>query len=251
MDNVRRSVCVAVLVAVATMLAVACGGSSGSATPSVSPVVTAAASVTGKVSVTATASPAATAAPIATQHPIEPCPDQSACDFGHSLAAALKSGDASFILSRWSAEPTTCPGDVPQLGGPFPLCDGAVAGEVRFGYPFRGSTEGSELSAAQVGTLFGTPPYAGSPWALRTVGCPPPIGTAPCSDSAIIVLSTQSVGPDLLFDVSQTDGQWAFTLQTQGPLFQPDLDSILVNGGFVGTSTHGSVPDDTRFYRVN
>ncbi|HVA92548.1 MAG TPA: hypothetical protein VNL71_22230 [Chloroflexota bacterium] len=245
MDNLRRAVCAGILVAAVTILAAACGGSSGSATPSVAPPLTATAAIDPP------ASPALTAAPTATQHPIEPCPEQSVCYLGHSLAAALKSGDATLILDHWPAQAATSPGDVPQLGGPFPLCDGAAAGEVRSGYTLLGSTEGSVLSKAQVGTLFGTPPYSGSPWALRTVGCPPSTGATPCSDGAIIVLSTQSVGPDLLVGLSLDAGSWTINFVRRGPLFQEDLDSVLVNGGIVGGSGGGPMPAGTRFYRVN
>ena len=119
MDNLSHGVCAAVLVAAATVLAAACGGSSGSAPATASARVTDEPSVARTVSATAT--PSVTAAPTASQHPIEPCPNQSVCDLGHGLAAALKDGDASFILSHWQGKNYTCPGTPARVGGPFPL----------------------------------------------------------------------------------------------------------------------------------
>jgi len=111
MDNLSRPVSAGLLISFAAILAVACGGSTGSAPPTVAPVVT------GTMAVTITVTPAVTADATASQHPIEPCPNQSVCDLGHGLAAALKDGDASFILSHWQGKNYTCPGTPARVAG--------------------------------------------------------------------------------------------------------------------------------------
>ncbi len=260
MDNLSRSLWMSLAVGVALVFLAACGGSSTggrTATPPLQIDVTSpAASVDPAVTPrppTVKVAPTS-AGSSATQSTPGPCPNENACTVGRALASALSRGDADFVLGHWPAAQFTCPGPAAKgEGQPLPLCDGAPAGEVRTGYLVSGSTTAFADSREGIAAWIRTPPRAGGAWALRTVGCPPGSGAPACSDRALIVMTagTPVKGPDVLFDVAQSGGQWRITGLMRGATFQPALDLVLVNGGFVAAESHSSVPAGTRFYRVN
>ncbi|HZU78248.1 MAG TPA: hypothetical protein VFA70_15880 [Dehalococcoidia bacterium] len=81
-----------------------------------------------------------------------PCPlEQDACDFAATLNRAWLGGADAAFLAQLAPQTYTCSGPAAQgLGGPYPLCDGSIAGEQRSGYPLENlGSEGVVLSAAQ------------------------------------------------------------------------------------------------------
>jgi hypothetical protein len=84
-----------------------------------------------------------------------------------------------------------CPGGTPQgLGGPFPLCDGGAAGEIREGFRItRHGSEGEVVSPAAFRQQLGSE-VAGSK-GLVTVGCPA-VGT--CDPFAVAFDAAPTVG---------------------------------------------------------
>src|SRR5215211_4062193 len=67
-----------------------------------------------------------------------PCPiHHVACEEAAGIAEGFLSGNLDALLGRLTSSTHVCPGPEPVgVGGPFPLCDGASAGEVREGYPW-------------------------------------------------------------------------------------------------------------------
>src|SRR5206468_3468445 len=80
--------------------------------------------------------------------PVEP----DACDFVRRVVDALASNDPAALLPRLAPEEAVCPEPGSGgLGGPFPLCDGAAAGETRWGVPIsRINSEGGMIRPEDV-----------------------------------------------------------------------------------------------------
>ena len=142
-----RTPILALLAALLLFLAIACDDddSDADATPSPTTAVTA----------TSTAAPIGPA-PTATRPPsptLEPgaCPlTELTCDFAEQLRSWLEARDVASIGAASRFESVDCPGGSPRgAGGPFPLCDGAAAGEVREGIGVaRRYSEGAAISAS-------------------------------------------------------------------------------------------------------
>jgi hypothetical protein len=84
--------------------------------------------------------------------PVEP----DACAFAALLNQWLLSGNVDAVAARLSLQEQECPGPEPHgLGGPYPLCAGAMPGERRAGVPIAGlQSEGGVLSTENVKALL-------------------------------------------------------------------------------------------------
>ncbi|HEX6030058.1 MAG TPA: helix-turn-helix transcriptional regulator [Tepidiformaceae bacterium] len=131
---------------------------------------------------TATATPQVTATP---------APGTAVERFARDLDQVVSVQDVDALMAM--AQPTSfdCPGGTPQgLGGPFPLCDAAAAGEVREGYRItRHGSEGEVVSPAAFRQQLASE-VAGSK-GLVTVGCPSVGG---CESFAVAFDATPTVG---------------------------------------------------------
>lgn len=118
---------------VATSLACSGDGAGGSLTP------------------TPTAAPASPTAAASTSPTATACPVvAAACVLASRLQAAIASGNAAAITGLATTTSYACPGVRPMgPGGPYPLCEGAAAGETRTGIGIaRRYSEGAALSPA-------------------------------------------------------------------------------------------------------
>lgn len=86
----------------------------------------------------------------------ELCPiSADACSFVNRIAQRVLAGDGRAVLSSSKATFYECPGPNGGLGDPFPLCNGARAGEMRAGFPVRRiQSEGSVLTEADAVRLI-------------------------------------------------------------------------------------------------
>jgi hypothetical protein len=182
---------VALLAAFAFLAATACGGDDSTGetpTPAVPGTGTAAATATPT-------SPAATE----TASPEAGCPMvASACAQAGLIRAWIAAGDLDALVGAAEVRDYTCPAEPPNLGGPYPLCEGAPAGEVRAGMAVaRRYSEGSTLSPEQYrdflrGFVDAVDPEAGDAQGsgelrLVAVSCRPPgEDPAACSESIAI-----------------------------------------------------------------
>jgi hypothetical protein len=226
---------------VGALLAVSCGGDDNKST-SVNPAVS------------PTSTPAATAATAVATSP-GACPAEAICSDARQLLDALNRHDADAILGRMQIQEFTCPGG-PAIGdgSPYPLCDGATAGEKRSGYREANSVTFVVVSRDQQAQGLALGPGAAPwVWSLRTIGCPPAAGQTPCASRGLVVAAPQGTGARdyFIFDLSVGTGDWAIGLVTGGPLFQSQLDQALQDGGTVATESHSSVPAGTVYYRMN
>ena len=75
--------------------------------------------------------------PRAEPPPAALCPiAANACSFASQLARHVLEGDGEAVMSSSKSTFYECPGpDAAAIGPPFPLCEGAPAGEVRAGFP--------------------------------------------------------------------------------------------------------------------
>lgn len=223
---------------VGALLAVSCGGDDNKST-SVNPAVS------------PTSTPSATA--VATSS--GSCPAETICSDARQLLDALNRHDADAILGRMQIQEFTCPGG-PAIGdgSPYPLCDGATAGEKRSGYRVANSVTFVVVSRDQMAEVLALGPNAAPwVWTLRTIGCPPAAGQSPCATRGLVVAAPQGTRARdyFIFDLSVGAGDWAIRQLTAGPLFQPQLDQALQDGGTVAKESHLSVPAGTVFYSIN
>jgi hypothetical protein len=139
-----------------------------------------------------------TEAPTATPTPEDDCPIEAAiCNIAESLSVALEEGNYGAIVDLVQGRQETCPGGEPLgAGGPFPLCDGAAAGEMRTGYQMsRRYSEGFVGSAEHVVAFLQGFADAASPGSsdaygsgelrLQAVSCVEPAGAA-CNLATVI-----------------------------------------------------------------
>jgi hypothetical protein len=93
----------------------------------------------------------------------EQCPiDADSCSYASQLANHVLNGNGDGVLADADGTAYECPGPNSSLGGPYPLCNGAQAGEVRIGFPFITTFqgEGSVLPAPDASRII-------SEWATR------------------------------------------------------------------------------------
>lgn len=135
---------------------------------------------------------AATATPNSSACPVE----QAACDFAQKVAAAITAADVVQLNALSAPEQFECLGPVAGgLGGPYPLCDGSVAGEVREGFWVHvfnsdgGTVQESILPALRDAVLGSGPGVGGKsslPPHIIGIHCPVSAGSAACRDEFVV-----------------------------------------------------------------
>lgn len=163
-----RTACL-LLVATLLLVSAACdGGDDGeaTATPATPAATTTATETAATPTSTPTASPAPTSSPAATTTSTASaslCPiAASACSFANQMAKHVLEGNGEAVMSSARTTFYQCPGPNGGPGDPFPLCDGAAAGETRAGFPIRRiQSEGGAMSEADASRLV-------SEWGGRT-----------------------------------------------------------------------------------
>lgn len=171
-----------------------CGGASPAGVPSPSG------------NATATAAPAASPTTAGTM-PGTACPfAASVCDFARQTEARLSRGDVAGIIGDAPGRAVTCTTGVnPGLGADFPLCTGAVAGEVRFGFEVGafqsegGMTDRAGLAGGISNWLASIDPARSDrlgSGAVRafTIGCPDARTTIDCRLGFSLVFSAIHTG---------------------------------------------------------
>jgi DNA-binding CsgD family transcriptional regulator len=133
---------------------------------------------------------------VATPSPIAPvnCPvNSAACEVALQLQPVVEGRDLDTLVSLMSSEDHVCPGGAPQgAGGPFPLCTGASAGEVRTGYLiFTHLSQGLVVSAEQLKAEFDRD-LSGA-FELSSIGCK--TGDADCSEFLVAFSRVDAAQP--------------------------------------------------------
>lgn len=179
---------------------------------------------------------------------------ETACEVGTELLAVLNSANVGAFAERLSAEQFECSGEQQRFPDePFPLCEGAGAGEIREGYVVASSTHGSILSLSQLTAddflKVGT--SDANDWRILTAGCGPTAAPMPpCqSDATYTVVSGED--PDRYFLLRvDFSASWKVTGIMAGPTFQEPLDDAALNGGQVSSPAgHSSFQDLSEFIR--
>lgn len=103
------------------------------------------------------------------------CPlDDGVCVAARELEAMIAAGSGA-IEARLMTTPYECPGVRPQgIGGPYPLCEGAVDGEVRVGFTYHNDVQGltqSPEAAARWLAQASDASTRGMDWRVRTLSC--------------------------------------------------------------------------------
>lgn len=118
-----------------------------------------------------------------------------ACAFALRLNGLLAHGDVDAVARLLRPEEVECPGPTPMgLGGPYPLCDGALPGERRMGAKIiRLNSEGGMASPAQFAEglrrVSGYEEVTGAlPQRIVALGCPDSQGRpGDCRDRLTVV----------------------------------------------------------------
>lgn len=202
-----------VLLLLAALLFAACSGGDdedggvtiGTPEPTASPSVAATNAPTRTATATPTPSATATPAPTLVASPCPAAPE--ACSFMSQVAQNVIEGDSGAVLSLSKPTIYTCPGPNGGPGGPFPLCNGARIGEVRFGFAMRrlggeaGIVAESEVVPLLAGWAVRTEPglrdeYGDGDARAFTVACPgiAPTDSRNCRDRFSLVFSGLSPG---------------------------------------------------------
>jgi len=143
----------------------------------------------------------------------DPCPVAvEICDFATELQRLISTADVDDLDALLQPSDFVCPGLELGAGGPFPLCDGASAGDVRKGFPIQrlqsdGSTvEVSLLPQLRMAILDDGDSYLGYYVQPHVVGihCPVRGGSPDCGGEIRVHLSLQNPGTHLI--VSPRDG---------------------------------------------
>lgn len=178
------------------------------------------------------------------------CPAaQDVCTFSLDLADAIARADFDEVRSMMKPSMTTCPGPVAGgLGGPFPLCAGAAAGEQRTGMRIRalGSDGGKvvaeplrEVRRAVLAGGQGLPSgYVTSGSQPRIIGlhCPIDRHSANCSNHFVLFLAGATH-----FDIVR--GETGLKVEAvQFGNFARDA-GLLVTGGDFGLAGDGAIKD--------
>jgi hypothetical protein len=212
------------------------GGEKSPSTPPPSPSATAPAG--------ASPTPLARASPPAGQCPVA----QDVCVFASSIARAVTDGNVDALVSAAQLREYSCPATRPQgLGGPYPLCDNAAAGEKRQGFQIAYlASEGQVLDAAglrdairrwlQSGLSATTSDqYGAGGNRLFSVGCV--AGIVPCGNQVVLVFSQRQASIPtriellLYFERLQSTGQPRLTFVAVGPLLRPEEEAAALKGG--------------------
>ncbi|HXH21242.1 MAG TPA: hypothetical protein VNN10_04370 [Dehalococcoidia bacterium] len=169
----------------------------------------------------------------------EGCPVAAVvCEVAAEVGRAAAAGDFSAIVAAGAGQDFTCPSARPEgLGGPYPLCDGARAGEKRQGFPLayvpgEGLVEGREgvLAALNNWTASAvrskSDAFGDGSTRVFTVGCPE---KGRCEDYFAVVLSNLGTVPFRLQAV-------LFFRAQQG---QPRLTSLAI--GWIADMTQSEV----------
>ncbi|MEX0781825.1 MAG: hypothetical protein WD557_04180 [Dehalococcoidia bacterium] len=178
------------------------------------------------------------------------CPaEPSVCEFSLEVSEAVGRADFDALRAMMQLAPFTCPGATPGgLGGPYPLCDGAAAGEVREGmHVYRlgshGTTVREPLSEVRTAVLSNWQfPELANAAQPRIVGLHCPIADAggDCGERFVLFLAG---APH--FEITRNAASYVVTA-LQFNHFAPD-ESVFENGGeFAMAGASGT--RDARFY---
>ena len=131
--------------------------------------------------------------------PVDPeaCPiARDACDFAEEIVEGIVNADTAKLDALSAPEQFECFGPVAGgLGGPYPLCDGSVAGEVRDGFYVHvfnsdgGTVQGSILPSIRDAVLGGGPGVAGlsgEPPRIVGIHCPTSADASDCREEFVV-----------------------------------------------------------------
>lgn len=179
--------------------------------------------------------------------PEDGCPvADDVCAFAAAVNRAVQSSDFGALVSSARAQEYACPSPRPQgLGGPYPLCDGAVSGETRSGYEVAYlSSEGVVVDARGLQEALdrwagsadpsASDAFGGGGSHLYAVGCA--TGGEACGDRFSLVFSQLRSGVParieliLYFEQAQV-GQAQLVWTAIGPLLEPSQQQVALSGG--------------------
>ena len=176
-----------------------------------------------------------------------PCPvDERACEAAATIQGWLDEGEPAAILARYPASDHTCPGPEPEFHGePFPLCNGATAGEIRTGYVLGIDTTALVYSLERMTELLdqrGT----NRDWRAVSVACPREADPAHCQQSTVVSFAAFSPAGELmdeqgliLFELKFDGSGWHLQMITSAFLF--GLRETLIHGGEIPVDAHAAV----------
>lgn len=186
-----------------------------------------------------TPTPATTA--LTSEHVWSSCPvDEETCTFAEHVEQLIVQGRTTELIAAAPGLPVTCPGVRLQLDGRYPLCEGAVAGEVRYGFAFgRFQSEGGTGDApsfvrgiddwlAMIDPRSSDAIGPGTP-RVYTIACQLAAGEPQCGGSFAIVLSAILVHNDReLLNLIFAD-----TAAGQPAIVEADTGIVSLNKGYV------------------
>ena len=268
----KRLGSIAAVTLVGSLLALGCGPSKsqgdtsgGETTPRQDAPATpttdfpAAATATAISRRTATPTPAPTPVPGA-------CPvSRVACDAASIIAEAVVNGVSLQLRLRTTSE--ACPGEGRRPpGSPFPLCDGASAGEIREGVWYAGSATGFFHSAANVAALIGQLADGRqrdrtlAVWRPYTIGCPP--HDERCESRFVLVFlpTTPGGGRNVVagptgdlsissFEVVVNRGIWQISRFSNFGYVPLERVPAIAHGGVLENPPHIALVDFSTYYR--
>lgn len=157
------------------------------------------------------------------------------CAHARTLEAALRSGDIDAVIGATQGDPVTCAGGAVQpLAPTWPLCDGAAAGEVRYGVRKGGyQSETSLVTVDEMAKFIGEwrddQASAGDAGTLRawTIGCS--VADQTCDRAYAIVFSLPNGISLLNINYLRADGSApALSMALSG---LASLNRELIDGG--------------------
>lgn len=185
--------------------------------------------------------------PTAPYYGLDHCPlRREACEFASKLSGWFLSGDVDAIITESEPQDWVCPGGAPNLDSFSPLCDGAMSGEIREGYPlFRYGSHGGIMSEEGLRQRVNQQQQIEG-LKLLTLSCPGrgvQFMNAPCDDAFNVVfgqidetadnprIPNDIVGMLVVFyvHISKIGDDYKVSTVAPGPLH--DLQRYIIDGG--------------------
>ncbi|MEX2245953.1 MAG: hypothetical protein WEC75_04635 [Dehalococcoidia bacterium] len=170
---------------------------------------------------------------------------EESCALAEQIATELLSGDLDAVVSRVRLRPYTCPGPEPEgLGGAYPLCEGAAAGDVREGLSHAHlQSEGGVISPDALRTTLegwlsaadasASDSFSTGGPAFATVGCPMTAAGVDCTGAIGVVFTMIAAGGGrgLLELVIQRDADGPGITWLVTGIVTENLNNEIVSGG--------------------
>lgn len=209
------------------------------------------------------ASPTPSPSPVPSASPASACPVAGpACSFAANLSFWLLTGNLDPLVGRTSFTAFTCPGPhATTPSDPFPLCDGADAGEQRLGFSIELFGPNNEVVSpegyrqllrdyVQAGSKGASDQYGSLEARGVAIACPIPTGG--CDEKFAVAFSggkPSSPRTELIFFITAPASQpvFAFAGLLMGSIVPPGLD-ILFNGGELPVAVPSGFPPFGAFH---